>query len=47
MLEASKELEELLRKGFENGSVNEKAISDICVKFKLNKIDVLRWRDCV
>ncbi|MBA0636634.1 hypothetical protein Godav_025088, partial [Gossypium davidsonii] len=47
MMEASKELEELLRKGYENGSVNEKAISDICIKFKLNKIDVLKWRDLV
>ncbi|KAG4196809.1 hypothetical protein ERO13_A06G194700v2 [Gossypium hirsutum] len=47
MMEASKELEELLRKGYENGSVNEKAISDICINFKLNKIDVLKWRDLV
>ncbi|XP_012452133.1 uncharacterized protein C23H3.12c isoform X1 [Gossypium raimondii] len=47
MMEASKELEELLRKGYENGSVNEKAISDICIQFKLNKIDVLKWRDLV
>ncbi|KAH1055047.1 hypothetical protein J1N35_033112 [Gossypium stocksii] len=45
MMEASRELEELLRKGYENGSVNEKAISDICIKFKLNKIDVVKWRD--
>ncbi|KAB2026679.1 hypothetical protein ES319_D06G237500v1 [Gossypium barbadense] len=47
MMEASKELDELLRKGYENGSVNEKAISDICIQFKLNKIDVLKWRDLV
>ncbi|TYG66218.1 hypothetical protein ES288_D06G250400v1 [Gossypium darwinii] len=47
MMEASKELDELLRKGYENGSVNEKAISDICIQFKLNNIDVLKWRDLV
>ncbi|KAL1096672.1 hypothetical protein V6Z11_D06G238500 [Gossypium hirsutum] len=47
MMEASKELDELLRKGYENGSVNEQAISDICIQFKLNKIDVLKWRDLV
>ncbi|KAK8476880.1 hypothetical protein V6N13_032758 [Hibiscus sabdariffa] len=48
VLEASKELEELVRSGHdENGSVNEKAISDICIKFRLNKNDVLKWRDLV
>ncbi|KAK8976828.1 hypothetical protein V6N11_047596 [Hibiscus sabdariffa] len=35
VLEASKELEELVRSGHdENGSVNEKTISDICIKFR-------------
>ncbi|XP_039070368.1 uncharacterized protein LOC120217250 [Hibiscus syriacus] len=46
VLEPSKELEELVQSGHDdNGSVNEKAISDICIKFRLNKNDVLKWRD--
>ncbi|XVE88538.1 hypothetical protein DITRI_Ditri19aG0077300 [Diplodiscus trichospermus] len=47
VLEPSKELEELLRRGHENGSLSEHAISDICMTFSLNKNDVLKCRDLV
>ncbi|XVF27161.1 hypothetical protein REPUB_Repub14bG0082800 [Reevesia pubescens] len=47
VLEPSKELEELLHRGYENGSLSEHAILDICMTFSLNKNDVLKCRDLV
>ncbi|KAK6264355.1 hypothetical protein SCA6_019789 [Theobroma cacao] len=47
VLEPSKELEHIVRRGLETGSLSEQAISDICITFSLNKTDVLKYRDLV
>ncbi|XWS18753.1 hypothetical protein CRYUN_Cryun32bG0072000 [Craigia yunnanensis] len=47
VLEPSKELEDLLHHGHENGSLSEHAILDICMAYSLNKNDVLKCRDLV
>ncbi|KAL4368474.1 hypothetical protein GQ457_05G026660 [Hibiscus cannabinus] len=47
VLEPSKELEDLINRGHEDGYLSEQAISDICNSFSLNKNDVLKCRDLV
>ncbi|KAK6284243.1 hypothetical protein POUND7_003195 [Theobroma cacao] len=47
VLEPSKKLEHIVRRGLETGSLSEHATSDICMTFSLNKTDVLKYRDVV
>ncbi|KAK6268331.1 hypothetical protein QUC31_012491 [Theobroma cacao] len=47
VLEPSKKLEHIVRRGVETGSLSEHATSDICMTFSLNKTDVLKYRDVV
>ncbi|XP_022723203.1 uncharacterized protein LOC111280255 isoform X2 [Durio zibethinus] len=42
VMEPSEELENLLHRGHDNGSLSEHAFSDICMTFNLNKNDVLK-----
>ncbi|GLU14153.1 hypothetical protein SLE2022_307390 [Rubroshorea leprosula] len=44
VLEPSKELEDLLCQGHENGDLSEPAIADICKAFRLDKNDVLKYK---
>lgn len=45
VLEPSKKLEDFLREGHKNGVLSEDTIEDICKTFKLDKVDVLKYRN--